>query len=108
LVVSLGLQVFRERCHEPVTLCERCARLVGRLPDEDLHSHKGASRCGVAGIAQLIRRVAGDLCDSVHAQDRSTEALDCIRRAEVVWRSRACGRLVEMARVRHRRPQARS
>jgi hypothetical protein len=84
LVVSLGLQVFRERCHEPVTLRERCARLVGRLPDEDLHPRKGTSRCGVAGIAQLIRRIAGDLYDGVHAQDRSTEALDCIRRAKVV------------------------
>jgi hypothetical protein len=61
LVVSSGLQVFGERCHEPVTLCERCARLVGCLLDEDLHPRKGASRCGVAGIAQLIRRIAGDL-----------------------------------------------
>jgi hypothetical protein len=61
LVVSSGLQMFRECCHEPVTLRERRARLVGRLPDEDLHSRKGASRCGVAGIAQLIHRSAGDL-----------------------------------------------
>ena len=108
LVVSLDLQVFRERCHEPVTLCERRARLVGRLPDEDLHPRKGAPRCGVAGIAQLIDRIAGDLCDGVHAEDRSTEALDRIRRAEVVWRSMARGRVVEMAMVRHRRSQARA
>jgi hypothetical protein len=107
LVVSLGLQVFRERCHEPVTLCERRARLVGRLSDEDLHPHKGASRGGVAGIMQLIGRIAGDLCDGVHAQDRSTEALDRIRRAEVVWQSMARGRVVEVAMVRHRRPQPR-
>ena len=107
LVVSLGQQVFRERCHEPVTLCERCARLVGRLPDEDLHPHKGASRRGAAGIAQLIGRVASDLCDGVHAQDRSTEALDCIRRAEVVWLRMARGRVVEVAMVRHRRPRDR-
>jgi hypothetical protein len=39
LVVSLSLQMFRERCHEPVTLCERRARLVGCLLDEDLHPH---------------------------------------------------------------------
>jgi hypothetical protein len=107
LVVSLGLQVFRERCHEQVTLCERCARLVGCLLDEDLHPHKGASRCGIAGIAQLIRRIAGDLCEGVHAQDRSAEALDRIPRAEVVWLRMARGRVVEVAMVRHRRPQAR-
>ena len=108
LIVSLGLQVFRERCHEPVALCERRARLVGRLLDEDLHPHKGASRCSVAGIAQLIRRIAGDLREGVHAQDRSTEALDRIRRAELGWQSMARGRVVEMAMVRHRRrPQGR-
>ena len=67
LVVSSGLQRFRERCHEPVPLCERRARLIGRLPDEDLHPRKGASRCGVTGIAQLIHRIAGNLCDGVHA-----------------------------------------
>jgi len=107
LVVSLGLQVFRERCHEPVTLCERRARFVGRLSDEDLHPHKGASRSGVAGIAQLIGCIAGDLCEGVHAQDRSAEALDRIPRAEVVWLRMARGRVVEVAIVRHRRPQAR-
>ena len=107
LVASLGLQVFRERCHEPVTLCERRARLVGRLLDEDLHPHKGASRCGVAGVAQLIRCIGGDLCEGVHAQDRSAEALDRIPRAEVVWLGMARGRVMEVARVRHRRPQAR-
>lgn len=106
-VVLLGLQVFRERCHEPVPLCERRARLVGRLLDEDLHPYKGASCCGVAGIAQLIRRIAGDLCEGVHAQDRSAEALDRIPRAEVVWLRMARGRVVEVAIVRHRRPQAR-
>jgi hypothetical protein len=107
LVVPLGLEVFRERCHEPVPLCERCARLVSCLLDEDLHPHKGASRCGIAGIAQLIRRIAGDLYEGVHAQDRSAETLDRISRAEVVWLRMARGRVVEMARVRHRRPQAR-
>src|SRR5215510_14513394 len=102
LVGSAGLQVFGKRCHEPVTLCKRGTRLVGRLLDEDLHPHKSASRCGVAGIAQLIRCIGGDLCEGVHAQDRGTEALDRIPRAEVVWRSMAHGRVVEMARVRHR------
>lgn len=106
-VGSTDLQVVRERCHEPVTLCERGARLVGRLLDDDLHTLKGTSRCVVAGIFQLIRRIAGELCDGVHAQDRSTETLDRIPRTEVVWRSMARGRVVEVAMVRHRRPQAR-
>ena len=81
----LGLQVVREGCHEPVTLRECRAGLLRSFADEDLHPLKGASSFGVDGTVQLIHGVAGDLCDGIHAQDRGTEALDRIGRAEVVW-----------------------
>src|SRR6185436_1748577 len=77
----LGLQVLRQGGHELVTLRERRAGLLRSFTDEDLHPRKGASSFGVGGTTQLIRGVARDLGDGIHAQDRRTEALDRIGRA---------------------------
>jgi len=102
-----GLQVLREGGHELVTLGERRAGLLRSFVDEDLHPRKGAMSFGVGGTAQLIHGSARDLGDGIYAQDRSAKALDRIPRAKVVWLRMARGRVVEVAMVRHRRPQAR-
>ena len=102
----LGLQVVREGCHELITLRERRAGLLRSFPDEDLHPRKGAPSLGEAGTVQLIHRVASDVCDGVHAQERRMEALERIGWAEVLWLRIARGRVLGVAMVRHRCSQA--
>jgi hypothetical protein len=100
--------VVRESCHELVALRECCAGLFCSFPDENLHPRKRAPSCYVAGVAQFIHRVAGDVREGVHGQDRSMEALDRIGWAEVVWLCVARHGVLDVALVRHRGSQVRS
>ena len=77
--------MVREGSHELVTVGECGAGLLRGFPDEDLHPRKGASSFGGERTVQVIHRVARDLCDGLHPQDRGVEALQRIVRPEVVW-----------------------
>jgi hypothetical protein len=101
-LASSGPQVLRERCHDLVTFGERHAGLLRSFPDEDLHPHKGTPGFAREGVWQFIYRVAGDLCEGVHAQQRGVQALERIGRAEAVWRRMARCRVRESPMVRHR------
>jgi hypothetical protein len=76
---------MREGGHEPVAFGERGAGLLRGLPNKDLHPREGTPRIGLGRAAQLVDRVAGDLGDGFHPQDRGMEALHRVGRAEVVW-----------------------
>jgi hypothetical protein len=86
--VFTGRKAELEGGHELVTMGERGAGFLRGFPDEDLHPREGASSFGVERTVQVIHRVAGDLCDGFHPQDRCVEALQRIGRAEVVARRR--------------------
>ena len=102
LAGTTGLQVVREGGQEPVALGERGAGFLRGLTDEDLHPREGAPRIGLSWAAQVVDRVAGDLRDGLHAQDRHVKALQRIFRAEVVWLGVVRYRVLRGAMFPHR------